>query len=190
MNPSKRKMYAVLAGVGISLGAAGLASAASSPGSPAAATVTTLATVATVATDPTTAATTTDSSTTGSADDGNDDTPSFTSSVTIAVAADGTKPTDAELEAVATVTSDEAIAAALANTPGTAGTAELKSAAGNVVWKVEVTATAGGDYHVIIDAGNATVLDTHLERGHSGRHHGDHADATTDAADASTATTG
>ena len=166
MNPSKRKMYAILAGVGISLGAAGLASAASSTASPTAAAV---AAVATTVTDPTTAATE------ASTNDSADDTPSYTSSVTIAVAADGTKPTDAELQAVATVTSDEAIAAAIANTSGTAGTAELKSVAGNVVWDVDVTATAGGDYDVIIDAGNSTVLDSHVEGGHHG---GDHGDAT------------
>src|SRR4051812_41084565 len=119
---------------------------------------------------------------------GADAAPSYTSSVTIPVAADGTKPTDAELQAVATVTSDQAIAAALANTPGTAGTAELKSVAGNVVWDVDVTATAGGDYDVIIDAGNSTVLDTHVEGGHGGGHHGNHADDTTDAAATATTT--
>jgi len=152
MNPSKRKMYAVLASVGISLGAAGIASAASSTASPLAAVA---ATAATTPTDPSTAADS-DSST------NRDAAPSYTSSVTIAVSADGTEPTDAELQAVATVTSDQAIAAALANTPGTAGTAELKSVGGNVVWDVDVTATAGGDYDVIIDAGNSTVLDTHV----------------------------
>ena len=172
MNPSKRKMYAILASVGISLGAAGIASAASATGSPVAAIA---ATAASTAADPTTAATS--DSSTSSADNA---TPSYTSSVTIAVAADGSKPTDAELQAVATVTSDQAVAAALTNTPGTAGAAELKSVAGNVVWDVDVTATAGGDYDVIIDAGNATVLDTHVEGGHNGGHHGNHADDSTD----------
>ena len=101
--------------------------------------------------------------------------------MTIPVAADGTEPTDAQLQAVATVTADQATAAALANTPGTAGTAALKSVAGNVVWEVDVTATAGGNYDVIIDAGNSTVLDSHAEGGPGGGHHGDHADATPDA---------
>jgi uncharacterized membrane protein YkoI len=185
MHPSKRKMYAILAGVGISLGAAGIASAASATGSPAPAAI---ATVATAATDPTTAATTDDASTTASTDDASDCTPTYTSSVTVPVAADGTEPTDAELQAVATVTSDEAIAAALANTPGTAGTAELKSVAGNVVWEVDVTATAGEEYDVIIDAGNATVLDTHVEGGHHGGHHG--ADSDDDSTESTDTTTG
>ena len=176
MNPSKRRIYAALAGVGLSLGVAGIAGAtsSSSAGAQSAAAVT---------------AVTDDSS--------HDRTPSYTSSVTIPVAADGTKPTDAELQAVATVTADEATAAALANTPGTAGTTELKSVAGNVVWEVDVTATAGGDYDVIIDAGNATVLDTHIEGGHDGSHGGHHrggsdttdATDTTDSTDAATTTT-
>ncbi|MCU1387214.1 MAG: hypothetical protein JWL72_552, partial [Ilumatobacteraceae bacterium] len=58
-------------------------------------------------------------------------------------------------------------------TPGTAGTAELKSVAGNVVWDVDVTATAGGSLDVIVDAGNATVLASHPEGGHGGGHHHD-----------------
>ncbi|HEY0519504.1 MAG TPA: hypothetical protein VGC84_08425, partial [Ilumatobacteraceae bacterium] len=111
----------MLASVGISLGAAGIASAASSTGSPVAAVA---ATAATTPADPTTAASS--DSSTSSADNA---APSYTSSVTIPVAADGSKPTDAQLQAVATVTSDQAIAAAIANTPGTAGTAELKSVA-------------------------------------------------------------
>jgi hypothetical protein len=108
--------------------------------------------------------------------------------VTIAVPADGSEPTAAELQAVATVTADQATAAAIASTPGTAGTTELKSVAGNVVWEVDVTATAGGSYDVVVDAGNATVLDTHVEGGPGGGgdgHHG-HGD---DAADAAAATT-
>ncbi|MCU1387467.1 MAG: hypothetical protein JWL72_805, partial [Ilumatobacteraceae bacterium] len=163
MNPSKRKMYAILAGVGISLGAAGIASAASTSSAPSnaaavATAATTASTVESTPTDPTTAA-----STTAAEADANPDanpgrhTPTWTSSVTIAAPADGSKPTDAQLQAVATVTADQATAAALANTPGTAGTAELKSVAGNVVWDVDVTATAGGSLDVIVDAGNATV---------------------------------
>ncbi|MCU1399453.1 MAG: hypothetical protein JWN62_2562 [Acidimicrobiales bacterium] len=169
MNPSKRKMYAVLAGVGISLGAAGIASAASTPSSAPSVAAVTAAT--TVDTTPATPATTATSAATADTGTGTDQTaPSYTSSVTIPVAADGSKPTDAELHAVATVSSDAATAAALASTPGTAGTAELKSVGGNVVWEVDVTATAGGDFDVIVDAGNATVLATHAEGGHGGGH--------------------
>jgi uncharacterized membrane protein YkoI len=177
MNPSKRKMYAVLAGVGISLGAAGIASAASTPSTHTAAAATAATTVDTTvgsATTATTASTATTATTTDTdTGTGTDHTPSYTSSVTIPVAADGSRPTNAELEAVATVSSDEATAAALASTPGTAGSAELKSVSGNVVWKVEVAATAGGEYDVIVDAGNSAVLATHADNGHEGRGHGD-----------------
>ncbi|MCU1400662.1 MAG: hypothetical protein JWN62_3771 [Acidimicrobiales bacterium] len=173
MNPSKRKMYAILAGVGISLGAAGIASASSTSPTPSnaaavATAATTASTVESTPTDPTTAASTTAADTDTSS---NSQVPAWTSSVTIAVPADGSKPTDAQLQAVATVTSDQAIAAALANTAGTAGTAALRSVAGNVVWEVDVTATAGGSFDVIVDAGNSTVLATHAEGGHRG--HGD-----------------
>ena len=111
---------------------------------------------------------------------GRDRAPSYTSSVTIPVPTDGSKPTQAELQAVATVTADQASAAALAGTPGTATKVELRERGGNVVYKVDVTATAGGDFDVVIDAGNAKVLDTHAEHG---------CNKAADAAAASTATT-
>jgi len=111
---------------------------------------------------------------------GRDRAPSYTSSVTIPVPTDGSKPTQAELQAVATVTADQASAAALAGTPGTATKVELKERGGNVVYEVDVTATAGGDFDVVIDAGNAKVLDTHAEHG---------GNTAADAAAASTATT-
>jgi uncharacterized membrane protein YkoI len=177
MFPSKRKIYAGLAGIGITLGAAGLASAASSSSTTVQPAASVIAVTATTPTDPTTAASSTESSSvessSESADSNKDETPSYTSSVTIPVAADGSEPTAAELQAVATVTADQATAAALASTPGTAGTTQLKSVGGNVVWEVDVTATAGGSYDVIIDAGNSTVLDTHAEGGHGGDKHAD-----------------
>ena len=111
---------------------------------------------------------------------GRDRAPSYTSSVTIPVPTDGSKPTQAELQAVATVTADQASAAALVGTPGTATKVELKERGGNVVYEVDVTATAGGDFDVVIDAGNAKVLDTHAEHG---------GNKAADAAAASTATT-
>jgi hypothetical protein len=52
-----------------------------------------------------------------------------------------------------------------------------------------VTATAGGSHDVTVDAGNSTILDTHIEGGHGGGHKGHHADDATDTPD-STATTG
>src|SRR4051812_13508861 len=105
---SKRKIYAGLVGIGITLGAGGLASAATN--TPAASTVS--APTATTPTDPTATATSETGDTSAA--------PAYTSSVTIAVPTDGSKPTDAELQAVATVTAEQATAAALANTPGTA----------------------------------------------------------------------
>ena len=111
---------------------------------------------------------------------GKDRAPSYTSSVTIPVPTDGSKPTQAELQAVATVTADQASAAALAGTPGTATKVELKERGGYVVYEVDVTATAGGDFDVVIDAGNAKVLDTHAEHG---------CNKAADAAAASTTTT-
>src|SRR3954451_1440598 len=170
MSHTKKKIYAALAGVGITLGAAGAASAASTATSSTAAPVAVSATAATTPADRATPATA------GSGHAGrSNQTPTWTSSVTVPVPTGGSQPTDAELQAVATVTADQATAAALANTPGTAGDVVLKSVAGNVVWEVDVTATAGGSYDVIVDAGNATVLDTHPEGhggGPGGHHHG------------------
>ncbi len=51
-----------------------------------------------------------------------------------------------------------------------------------------MTATAGGDYDVIVDAGNSPVLDTHLEGGHGSGHHGHHAVDATEAVDSTTTT--
>jgi uncharacterized membrane protein YkoI len=187
MFPSKRKIYAGLAGIGITLGAAGLASAASSTSTTTAAVSAASATAATTPTDPTTAAATATPATPGKGHA--DKAPTYTSSVTVAMPADGSEPTDAALQAVATVTADQATTAAVANTPGTATKTELKSVAGNVVWEVDVTATAGGNYDVVIDAGNTTVLDTHIEGGHGGGHHDGGHDATDATADTGTTAT-
>ena len=200
MNPSKRKMYAVLAGVGISLGAAGIASAASSTTAPRTAAATAGAVTATsTPTDPTTVAATAGTtatpgtaSTTDTPDPAGankEHAPSFTSSVTVAVPTDGSEPTAAALQAVATVTAAQASTAALANTPGTATAPVLKSIAGNVVWEVDVTATAGGSSDVVVDAGNAKILDTHVEGGRGGGNGGHHGGPDGAAAPAATATT-
>ncbi len=106
--------------------------------------------------------------------------PTWTSSVTITEPTAGTKPTDAQLQAAAKITSDAASAAALVKVPGTVKSVSLRDVGGNVVYVVDVTATAGGEYHVVIDAGNAAVLDSHTggvgrgDRGHGGtaRGHG------------------
>ncbi len=178
MIPTKRKIYVALAGIGLTLGGASIAGAAAvTTTQPVAAAVASPSAAVPTPTDPTapadTAAATAPAASTTPPDHGGrggpgDRAPSYTSSVTVPVAADGNKPTDAELQAVATVTSEQASAAALATMPGTAGAVELKSGAGNVVWEVDVTATAGGDYDVIVDAGNATVLGNHVEGGQGG----------------------
>ena len=87
--------------------------------------------------------------------------PTWTSSVTVTEPTDGTKVPDATLQAAAKITSDQASAAALVKVPGTATSVTLRDVHGNVVYEVDVTATAGGDHHVVVDAGNATVLDSH-----------------------------
>jgi len=70
----------------------------------------------------------------------------------------------ARLERLATVTPDEAKAAALAAQPGKASKVELESEDGNVVYDVEVT-TSTGTVDLKIDAGNAKVLQTEKEDG-------------------------
>jgi len=101
--------------------------------------------------------------------------PTWTSSVTIAEPTAGTRPTDAQLQAAAKITSDAASAAARVKVPGTVKSVSLRDVGGNVVYVVDVTATAGGEYHVVIDAGNAAVLDSHTggvgrgDRGDRGR---------------------
>lgn len=62
------------------------------------------------------------------------------------------------LQPLATVTADEATAAALAAVPGTAGSAELENENGYVVYGVEITATDGTVTDVKVDAGNGKVL--------------------------------
>ncbi|MFV0307734.1 MAG: PepSY domain-containing protein [Desertimonas sp.] len=102
-----------------------------------------------------------DAGTSGSSDtsvvvtDEDSDDVAYTSSVTIDVT---TRPTSAELAAVATVSAAEAIDAALADTPGTVTSVRLRSHWGNVVWSVDVVDDAGAMFDVIVDAGNADVL--------------------------------
>jgi uncharacterized membrane protein YkoI len=65
----------------------------------------------------------------------------------------------AALKAMATVTAAQANAAAVAAVPGTAGTPEVIFDRGYVVYRTIVTAADGTKTEVIVDAGNATVLD-------------------------------
>ena len=173
MFPSKRKILVGLAGVSIVLGAAGVANAASTShtATPAVATADTApptsdgtSTSSTTAGSSTTSGSTTDSTTQQAGprgDHGTPPKPTWTSSVTVTEPTDGTKVPDATLQAAAKITSDQASAAALVKVPGTANSVNLRDVQGNVVYVVDVTATGGGDYRVVIDAGNAMVLDSH-----------------------------
>jgi len=95
-----------------------------------------------------------------------DQSPSYTSSITapnVNPADDGTETADdetAEAQALAglvTITSDQAMAAALAAVPGTVVQVELDNENGSVVYSVEVD-TGNGTVDVKVDAGNGTVL--------------------------------
>lgn len=91
---------------------------------------------------------------------------SYTSSITAAE--------NAKLDGLATITADEASAAATSATGGTAGEVELENENGNVVYGVEITQPDGTKLDVKIDAGNASVLakeaddDRSAETGESG----------------------
>jgi len=72
------------------------------------------------------------------------------------------------LESLATITSDEATAAALQVVPGTAGQVQLDEKDGFVVYEVEITAQDGTVTKVVVDAGNATVLAQETEISNEG----------------------
>lgn len=78
-----------------------------------------------------------------------------------AEAADDTAAEAAEstaLEGLATVTPEEATAAALKAVPGTAASAQLENENGFVVYGIEVTAADGTVIDVKVDAGDGSVL--------------------------------
>lgn len=164
-HPSKTKkvLYGGFAALGLTMGAAGLAAAATNqtaPKPPAA--------------------------NTEHAAEGGDRAPTYSSSVqdpTGANGAEGTNESDAgeaaRLKGLATVTPDQAKAAATAAVPGKAAKVELESENGNVVYGVEVT-TAQGTVDVKVDAGNAKVLSQETD---DANEHGDKGDKGGDAAE-------
>ena len=92
----------------------------------------------------------------------NNDGPAYTGSVTVADTgtenANGSDTNEtAQLQGLATITPDQASAAALATVPGTASTPVLENENGNVVYGVQIT-TPSGTVDVKVDAGNGTVL--------------------------------
>jgi uncharacterized membrane protein YkoI len=145
----KRALFTAAAAIGVTAGAAGLASAATTSASPPAVTATASSGVQQQT-----------APATGEVNDANDS-PSYTSSVTVANGADnGTENDTAEsarLAALATVTADQATQAATAAVPGTPATPVLENENGNVVYSVHVT-TATGVIDVKVDAGNGKVV--------------------------------
>jgi len=94
---------------------------------------------------------------------GSDEDPALNSSVSApAEQENGPEVSEADesaaLEGLATVTPDEAEAAALAAVPGTAVRPELENENGSVVYGVEVTQADGTVVDVKVDAGNGDVL--------------------------------
>ncbi len=118
-----------------------------------------------------------------------DQAPSYHSSVTAPAAAErgSESAEDANLQGLATVTADQASAAAVGAVPGTAGKVELENEDGNVVWSVEVTGADGTVTDVKVDAGNRDILaqevDNESDAGHEAPE-GNESDAGNDAPDA------
>jgi uncharacterized membrane protein YkoI len=110
--------------------------------------------------------------------------PSYTSSVTVADTQESGSEADesSALASLATITADEARAAALAAVPGTAGEVELENENGNVVYGVEVKDASGASYDVKVDAGNGAVLaqESDDEGDHEGDDQGDEGSETND----------
>jgi uncharacterized membrane protein YkoI len=73
---------------------------------------------------------------------------------------------DANPDGLATITADEASAAAVSATGGAAGKVELENENGNVVYGVEITAPDGNQLDVKVDAGNASVLAKESDNDH------------------------
>lgn len=146
---AKRVIYAGLAGLGITAGAAGISAAATNQPTPSTPSATQVA------------PSSTDTQESGDTTDA----PSYKSSVTVPQTPDASSNGSdnetadaATLAPLAKVTPEQASAAATAKVPGTVGKVQLEDEDGNVVYGVEVTAADGTVTDVKVDAGNATVL--------------------------------
>ena len=64
-----------------------------------------------------------------------------------------------QLEGLATITAEEATAAAAKSVPGDVAEVELDNENGSVVYSVEITDADGRDIDVKVDAGNGNILD-------------------------------
>ena len=177
-DPRSRKLVtAVLAGIGITAGAAGIANAVTAPRStsstqpaataPAAVgtTINADATDATETADPTETADSPGAADTGTdATDAGDST--YAASVTAPQGTGNESNDNGALAHLAKITTADATKAALAAVPGTASAATLENENGNVVYSVIIT-TAKGAVDVKVDAGNGKILaqDTGTEDG-------------------------
>ncbi|MER5179902.1 PepSY domain-containing protein [Streptomyces sp. NPDC002896] len=94
---------------------------------------------------------------------GDDEAPARESSVQIKDDGRDDAAEDATQAKAARVTAAEAIAAALAHTPGTAVSADLEDEHRSLVWDVDVL-TKGGEWRSVqVDPGTAKVLGSHVE---------------------------
>lgn len=97
------------------------------------------------------------------ANEGTDDEtedPMLNSSMQAPAESDGQSEADeaTALESLATITPQQARAAATAEVPGTVLEVELDNENGSVVYSVEIDNATGGHIDVKVDAGNGTVL--------------------------------
>ena len=172
-NRRPRKLFAsVLAGIGITAGAAGIADAVTTPrsspstppaGAPAIATThhagpidvtgATATADSTETADTSGAAETTDAGpdATGAGDS------TYTASVVAPLGTGSESSESAALAPLAKITAADATKVAVAAVPGTAGTAALENENGNLVYSVVITA-ANGTVDVKVDAGNGKIL--------------------------------
>ncbi len=165
MRITRKQTYSALAGIGILLGSAGLAGAATG-GSPA-------QHVPAGQQQAAPAAERGRAEGKEAADGRERDEPSYTASITVD---DTSEPAneadeDAKLAALATVTPDAAVRAALAAHPGKVTDVQLENENGNVVYSVIVDTTQGG-IDVKVDAGNAKILNSETDDGDGETHGG------------------
>lgn len=126
------------------------------------------------------AATSGDGADTESHDESHDDAAEFTSSLTVDDTTEYASEADeaAHLATIVSVTPEQAVAAATAQVPGNAADPELENEDGSVVYSVEVTQADGSVVEVVVDAGNASILQTESEGadGHDDVHDEGHDD--------------
>lgn len=97
-----------------------------------------------------------------------DESPAYTGSVTAPEQDGGSEADEAKsLEALATISPDQASAAAASAVPGTVDKVELDNENGSVAYSVEIQ-TANGTVDVKIDAGNGDVLAQEAEEDDEG----------------------